>query len=132
MATEILVNDGGAPARILPFKAGEDVVAGEPVMVEAVTGDIVDTIASYAMTGIAFNTAADGEMVNVITGSGVIVRALCDQNASPGDYLTVAAGSLLGLANAATSDDAEEHVVAICLEQGDTSSGSQLLKVLLK
>jgi len=131
MATEILVNDGGAPARILPFKAGEAIVAGEPVMVHT-DGTVKDTDANFMMTGIALTAAASGAICNVITGSGVIVRALCDQNASPGDYLTVAAGSLLGLANAATSDDAEEHVVAICLEQGDTSSGSQLLKVLLK
>ena len=95
-------------------------------------GTIVDTVASYQWAGVAFNAAATGEMVNVITGSGVIVRALCDQAASPGDQLTVAAGSLLGLANSAAADDADESPVAVCLEQGDGSSGSQLLKVLLK
>ena len=29
MATEILINDGGAPSRILPFIASEDISAGE-------------------------------------------------------------------------------------------------------
>ena len=29
MATEILVNDGGAPARILPFTTSEAVTAGD-------------------------------------------------------------------------------------------------------
>jgi hypothetical protein len=35
MATEILVNDGGAPARILPYLAGEAITAGQAVMSSA-------------------------------------------------------------------------------------------------
>ena len=31
MATEVLVNDGGAPARILPFTAGTAVIGGRVV-----------------------------------------------------------------------------------------------------
>ena len=131
MATEILINDGGAPARILPFVSGGTIAAGTPVMVHT-DGTIVVTIASYQWTGVTLNASVAGEMVNVITGSGVIVRALCDQAASPGDQLTVAAASLLGLANSAAADDADESPVAVCLEQGDGSSGAQLLKVLLK
>jgi len=131
MATEILVNDGGAPARILPFKAGEAIVAGEPVQVHT-DGTVIDTTANFMMTGIALTAAASGEICSVITGSGVIVRALCDQDASKGDFLNVAAGSLLGTANANTHDDAGSHPVGVCLEDGDTTSGAQLLKVLLK
>ena len=131
MASEILVNDGGAPARILPFEAGEAIVAGEPVQVHT-DGTVIDTTANFMMTGVALTAAADGAICNVVTGSGVIVRALCDQDASPGDYLNVAAGSLSGTANANTHDDAGSHPVGVCLEQGDGSSGSQLLKVLLK
>ena len=131
MASEILVNDGGAPARILPFEAGEAIVAGEPVQVHT-DGTVIDTTANFMMTGIALTAAADGAICNVVTGSGIIVRALCDQDASPGDYLNVAAGSLSGTANANTHDDAGSHPVGVCLEQGDGSSGSQLLKVLLK
>ncbi len=131
MASEILVNDGGAPARILPFEAGEAIVAGEPVQVHT-DGTVLDTTANFMMTGVALTAAADGAICNVVTGSGVIVRALCDQDASPGDYLNVAAGSLSGTANANTHDDAGSHPVGVCLEQGDGSSGSQLLKVLMK
>ena len=131
MASEILVNDGGAPARILPFEAGEAIVAGEPVQVHT-DGTVIDTTANFMMTGIALTAAADGAICNVVTGSGIIVRALCDQDASPGDYLNVAAGSLSGTANANTHDDAGSHPVGVCLEQGDGSSGSQLLKVLMK
>ena len=131
MAKEILVNDGGAPARILPFEAGEAISAGEPVQVHT-DGTVIDTTANFMMTGIALTDAASGAVCNVVTGSGVIVRALCDQDASPGDYLNVAAGSLLGTANANTHDDAGSHPVGVCLEQGDGASGAQLLKVLLK
>lgn len=131
MAKEVLVNDGGAPARILPFEAGEAISAGEPVQVHT-DGTVIDTTANFMMTGIALTDAASGAVCNVVTGSGVIVRALCDQDASPGDYLNVAAGSLLGTANANTHDDAGSHPVGVCLEQGDGASGAQLLKVLLK
>ena len=34
MATEILVNDGGAPARILPFNAGEAITAGDALSID--------------------------------------------------------------------------------------------------
>ena len=131
MAKEILVNDGGAPARILPFEAGEAISAGEPVQVHT-DGTVIDTTANFMMTGIALTDAVDGGICNVVTGSGVIVRALCDQDASPGDFLNVAAGSLLGAANSNAHDNADSHPVGICLEQGDAASGAQLLKVLLK
>ena len=37
MATEILVNDGGAPARILPFTAGGTVAAGDALQMDTNT-----------------------------------------------------------------------------------------------
>ena len=40
MATEILLNDGGAPARILPFVAGEDVTAGNALTVNT-SGEVM-------------------------------------------------------------------------------------------
>ena len=132
MAKEVLVNDGGAPARILPLGiAAEAISAGQPVQVKS-DGEIEGTTANFFMSGIALTAADSGALVNVVTGSGVIVRALCDQAASPCDYLNVAANSLLGTANANTHDDAGSHPVGVCLEQGDGASGAQLLKVLLK
>jgi hypothetical protein len=47
MATEILVNDGGAPARILPFTAGSTIAAGEPVIMATTDGE-VDSVAAAA------------------------------------------------------------------------------------
>ena len=132
MAKEVLVNDGGAPARILPLGiAAEAISAGQPVQVKS-DGEIEGTTANFFMSGIALTAADSGALVNVVTGSGVIVRALCDQDASPGDYLNVAADSLVGTAKANTHDNADSHPVGVCLEQGDAASGAQLLKVLLK
>ena len=42
MATEILVNDGGAPARILPFTAGSTVTAGYAVYNGDTDGEVND------------------------------------------------------------------------------------------
>ena len=52
MATEILINDGGAPARILPFVAAEDITAGNALTVDT-SGEVVN-----ANTGDAANKFA--------------------------------------------------------------------------
>ena len=128
MATEVLVNDGGAPARILPFTAGEAIDAGEPVMMHT-NGKLLDTTAQFGMMGVALTAAAaDGDKINVITGSGIIVRALVGDGAAVGDYLKVGNGLLVHIPNA-TSAEALTHV-GICLE-ANGSGGTALTKVLL-
>ena len=132
MATEILVNDGGAPARILPFVAGVTITAGMPVMVSATTGKIEGVDASFALTGFALNAAAADEMVNVITGSGIIVRALVVTSCAIGDYCVTDAGKLERTANAGTAGatGTNSDVVAIALEANATGSDA-LTKVLV-
>ena len=61
MATEILVNDGGAPARIIPFTAGSAITAGYALQMGADAE--VDTIAAadnVMPVGVAFTDAASG------------------------------------------------------------------------
>ena len=79
MATEILVNDGGAPARILPYLAGEAITAGQAVMSSAVANLTVlkATAAKFVPLGYALTDAASGEMCSVITGKGVILNVQC-------------------------------------------------------
>ena len=70
MATEILVNDGGAPARILPFLAGEAISAGEALTASA-TADMTAVLATAGninIIGFALTDAAVGDMCSVITG----------------------------------------------------------------
>ena len=78
MATEILVNDGGAPARILPFVAGEAISAGEALT--AGTADMTAVLATQGninIIGFALTDAASGDMCSVVTGKGVILNVQC-------------------------------------------------------
>ena len=75
----ILVNDGGAPARIMNFEASEAIEAGQPVSFlhegssdcKVQLGDSDDTTTVFA--GVALVDAASGDMCSVVTGRGVIV-----------------------------------------------------------
>ena len=129
MATEILVNDGGAPARILPFVARTALAAGMPVMVQAGTLQVEATDANFAMSGISLTTvAAAGDMCNVISGSGVIVNVLCENGTAIGDYMKVGLEMLANIVNTTTATD--NDYVAIALE-GSATGGTALTKVLL-
>jgi len=78
MATEILLNDGGAPARILPFVAAEDVTAGNLLTVDT-NGKVQnansgDTGYDFVGIGYALTTITSGNVASVITGHGVILN----------------------------------------------------------
>ena len=79
MATEILLNDGGAPARILPFVATEDLTAGYAIAInssgEAKLADRDD--GELAAIGYALTTITSGNIVSVISGHGVILNVYC-------------------------------------------------------
>ena len=79
MATEILINDGGAPARILPFVASEDLTAGYAIAInssgEAKLSDRDD--GELAAIGYALTTITSGNIASVISGHGVILNAYC-------------------------------------------------------
>jgi len=94
MATEILLNDGGAPARILPFTAGEATTAGHLVCASGGTAGEVMMALSGSSDGIGFmfvDTAASGNMGSVITGKGVILNLACTGAVAAGDSLTAGA-----------------------------------------
>jgi len=92
MATEILVNDGGAPARILPFTAGATVSGGQFVTMQT-DGKLDPSAAANTNTiGVAFVDATDGNNMSVITGKGVIVNAyVTGSSVSSGALLEVGA-----------------------------------------
>ena len=89
MATEVLVNDGGAPARILPFKAGTAVTGGRGVPLAA--DGAVDHSGAHAHNtiGVALMDAAAGDMVSVVTGKGVILNVACSGTIDEGKLLEV-------------------------------------------
>ena len=102
MATEILVNDGGAPARILPFTAGATVSGGQFVKMSA-DGKLDPAGAAALNTlGVAFVDATDTNNMSVITGRGVIVNAYVSGTIGSGALLEVGAtaGDLRGYTTA--------------------------------
>ena len=136
MATEILVNDGGAPARILPFKAGEALTAGDALGITHVaSGDVTvnqleqsDTSATFI--GVALTDCASGEMASVITGRGVIVRINC-ADVNGGVMLMPHAstgGQLIAYSQGTDAKGFDSTPCAITLE--DVAAGA-LVKVLL-
>tara|TARA_R100000963_G_C4561584_1_gene50241 strand:+ start:42 stop:422 length:381 start_codon:yes stop_codon:yes gene_type:complete len=90
MATEILVNDGGAPARILPFVAHHALSGGNIVEMET-TGKVkkcADTASQKWIGYSLVDAAADGP-ANIVTGHGVILNALCTGTVASGAALEI-------------------------------------------
>ena len=132
MATEILVNDGGAPCRILPFVAAEAIPAGQCVIIAGSGKVALASDADMPIAGVALTDAAgDGDMVNLITGSGVILNVKCDATVNRGDGLMIDAathGQLI-----ITDDDANSSTVGYALEDANGGLGDAdgLTKVLV-
>ena len=125
----ILVNDGGAPARIINFKAGEAISAGE-VLKPSTAADMTCLLATNdehpvlgvgvlnctlakVVLGVALTDAASGDMCSIVTGSGVICYVQCE-NETAGIALMVdgTAGQLDEWSNSTAST----KVVAMTLE----------------
>ena len=129
MATEILVNDGGAPARILPFKAGEALTAGDAVAaLHVASGDCTvmkadsSEATNLSFVGVAMTDCASGEMASIITGRGIIVRINCtDVNGG----ILMAVGNTGGqLEVYSDGTDLTDNPVAVTLEDGALGGGA--------
>ena len=128
MATEVLVNDGGAPARILPFTAGSAVTGGR--LVEMQSDGKVDhaSSGSTSVLGVCFTDAgdADGEAMSIITGKGVVLNVSCSGTFNYGQALTVENAGL-GLLTSGAS-----NLYAVALHSGSsTDSTGSFGKVLM-
>jgi|TARA_X000001382_G_scaffold129679_1_gene122319 hypothetical protein len=123
MATEILINDGGAPARILPYEAAEAITAGSACTVD-VNGklqlaDTGDAAAKFAYVGIALVDAAAGDLVSLITGVGVVLNINC-ANVNAGIIMMMGAatpGQLITATNGAGAPKAQ------CVTLENTGAG---------
>jgi len=131
MATEILVNDGGAPARILPFTAGSTITAGYAVNINSTDSEVdhVATSGSLAL-GYAFTAATSGNTCNVITGHGVMLNVFASgANIGVGTNLGTSTQDGALCAMPATADG-NANTLAIALESGTATAA--LLKVLTR
>jgi predicted RecA/RadA family phage recombinase len=124
MATEILINDGGAPGRILPFVAGSTVSAGDPL--QLTTDDEVDagTVSGAKLLGVALTAASSGNIANVISGRGIIVKANCSGTIALGADVQMSGEGMLMDSKAAGNS------VGVALE-AQTGTTPSLKKVLL-
>ena len=89
MATEIIVNDGGAPSRILPYVANETIAAGDYVKLHT-NGQLQPCKASGNVgMGVSLTAATSGNIVNVVTGKGVLLNTFCSGNIAAGAQVFV-------------------------------------------
>ena len=124
MATEILVNDGGAPARILPFTAGATLSGGSAVIMNS-SGEIVNAgAAATNALGFMLVDATSGNNCSVITGKGVVVNAYVSGAADKGAQLQVKA---VGDLRAGTDVDARVGIALHTSSAGAASLGKILL-----
>lgn len=87
MADEIIVNDGGAPARILPFIANETLAAGDYVKLHT-NGQVMPCKASGNIgMAVCLTAATSGNVANLVTGKGVILKTYVSGTISPGARL---------------------------------------------
>jgi len=119
MAKEIILNDGGAPARILPFVAAATGSAGDPVIIDT-AGKTAATTAGVMVAGFLLTDVdAIGDMANVVMGHGCILNVKCDKDVTVGQLVMSGAAKLVGATNDADAGDGYE-VVGFALEAGDT------------
>jgi hypothetical protein len=145
----VIVNDGGAPARILNFLADEAITAGAALEFTAAgklqLADMAATFLSGGIAGFALTDAADGDMCSMVTGSGIVLNVHLDGTADidVGDNLICAlnAGGALKVKVAYADGTDSPPSIAIALEaatgtaaeHADSAQGGgvQLFKVLV-
>ena len=133
MATEILVNDGGAPARILPYTAGSTVTAGKLVTI-GTDGQVDHLAVSGTKTlGVALTAATSGNICNVISGHGVQLNVYTSGAAIViGDELVAGAAGQSGMLceRSGSTGTHQGQVLAIALEAGSATAGLQKVHII--
>ena len=125
MATEILVNDGGAPARIIPVVAAANITAGQALAYFDVAGSDAKvkplktgTSGIKDFAGVALTDCNSGDICNMITGSGCIVRIRCTDVAGGVTMMPDNTSGQLKIFAATGTTLSHEQVVAITAEDG--------------
>jgi len=118
--TNILVNDGGAPARIMKLgNADADIDAGTFVGMSgaAVSAAILTSLPDQEQAvGVLFVDATSGDPASVITGGGLQVMLKSDGTTAAGDKLGHNASGV-----AIRTTDAAHAVMAIALAAKDAN-----------
>ena len=136
MATEVLVNDGGAPARIMNLAlAGADLTAGLVVDINS-NGKIIAAAddqtggtnkAQAAALGVLLVDAADGDPTSIVTGKGIVCNVQSVAGLTVGEELVVDdAGKLEHSGNIET-----DRIFAIALDSTFSADSLNYTKVLI-
>ena len=126
--TEILLNEGGAPGRILPFTAGSTIYAGDPLQFTAADEQVdACTVSGGRLLGVALTAATSGNIVNCISGRGILVNCYTSGTAATAGSMLEARSS--GVLELAVLPATSGGPTAIALEDGVASI--QLKKVML-
>ena len=122
MATEILINDGGAPARILPYTTAEAITAGDACTIDTngklQKADSDDSGFDFAYVGVALTDAAASAVASVVTGQGVILNINCDDL---GAGVALMMGSTEGRLTTATNAAAAPKCQAVTFENNSAA-----------
>jgi len=132
ITTAVLVNDGGAPARIMNFLASETIAAGKAC--EIITSAVGPKVQMHdspnsAVAGFALTDAASGEMCSVVTGKGIILNVHVDGDAADvaiGDDLEVSTAGALIKAGTTSNTDELREVCAVALEANAATAAAGL------
>ena len=130
----VLVNDGGAPARIINFEASENMTAGTAMEITSAGKVAMAVTQSVNPAGFLLVDATNGDLASVVTGSGVVLHAHVDGTTDVDAGVGLKVGEDGALMKRATVDDT---AVAIALEAVTATAAANvtagaLFKVLVK
>jgi len=129
MADEIIVNDGGAPARIIPFIADDTIAAGDYCIMIA-SGEVEPANASGQVgLGVSLTAATSGNIVNMVTGKGVVLKTYVSGTIAAGARLFVDSADMV-LRTAGTAPTLEQ-AVATYIDSANTTGGAPALKKVI-
>ena len=132
VTNSVLVNDGGAPARIMNFLASEIILAGKVCeIITHASGPKVQMHDSpnSAVAGFALVDAAADGMASVVTGKGIILNVHLDGATAIaiGDDLEVGTAGALVKAGATANTDELREVCAVALEATSVAAADNLI-----
>ena len=127
----VLVNDGGAPSRIINLAAGEALEAGEALKVHTDGTAKLATSNLSPVIGFALTDTASGDTASIVTGSGIVINAITDA-VTAGDELSVDAAKpgFLETKTAYADGTAEDKIIAVALETNATTDTMTKVMVL--
>jgi len=127
----VLVNDGGAPSRIINITAGEALEAGEALKIHTDGTAKLATSNLAPVIGFALTDTANGAMASVVTGKGIVINAITDA-VTAGDELSVdsAKPGFLETKTAYSDGTAEDKVIAVAMETNATTDTMTKVMVL--